>query len=373
MGLPGFVAGGNGLAMSKTPRLKVPGGQSTSFHHCISRVVDGRYIFEEAEAEQFLSLMRECERFCRVRVLTYCVMSNHFHLLVEVPQPPATLPGPEEILEDVKRLSGFQFPDTIRATFERLREAGDDAALAEYLATFHRRMYDVSAFMKTLKQRFSQWYNPHAGRRGTLWESGFKSVLVDGTGSALATMAAYIDLNPVRAGVVKDPKDYRWCGYAEAESGSRRARAGLQTVVTALNGGREESPARSLEIYRGHLHLDGDGSRGKAGRAAKGALGSDKAAKVLAENGELPVGEYLKCRVRYFCDGAVFGGREFVEGVFQENREVFGSKRKTGARRMRGLADTPLYTLRALRVGVFGKDKDKDKGKGKAKGKPSGK
>jgi exodeoxyribonuclease V beta subunit len=40
-------------------------------------------------------------------------------------------------------------------------------------------------------------------------------------------MAAYIDLNPVRAGLVKDPKDYRWCGYAEALSGSRRAQRGL--------------------------------------------------------------------------------------------------------------------------------------------------
>jgi hypothetical protein len=51
---------------------------------------------------------------------------------------------------------------------------------------------------------------------GTLWEGRFKSVLVEGTGQTLSTMAAYIDLNPVRAGIVKDPADYRWSGYAEA-------------------------------------------------------------------------------------------------------------------------------------------------------------
>jgi hypothetical protein len=44
-------------------------------------------------------------------------------------------------------------------------------------------------------------------------------------------MAAYIDLNPVRAGIVKDPADDRWCGYAEATAGSRRAQPGLRAVM----------------------------------------------------------------------------------------------------------------------------------------------
>jgi putative transposase len=44
-------------------------------------------------------------------------------------------------------------------------------------------------------------------------------VLVEGAGYALTTMAAYIDLNLVRAGIVGDPKDYRWCGYGAAVAG----------------------------------------------------------------------------------------------------------------------------------------------------------
>ena len=44
-------------------------------------------------------------------------------------------------------------------------------------------------------------------------------------------MAAYIDLNPVRAGMVDDPKDYRWCSYAEAVAGKKRSREGLQRVM----------------------------------------------------------------------------------------------------------------------------------------------
>jgi REP element-mobilizing transposase RayT len=342
----------------RTARLKVPKDHPTGFYHCLSRIVDRRFIFEATEKEHFLALMRECERFCRVRVLTYALMSNHFHILLAVPQRPLSLPGPEEIIEDLKHLSGHQFPEAVRQRFDLLREHKDDAGLAAYLETFHRRMYDVSAFMKMLKQRFSQWYNVRKGRKGTLWEERFRSVLVDGAGDALVTMAAYIDLNPVRAGVVKDPKDYRWCGYGEAMAGGRQAQTGVQFLVTALQRGREETQGSSLEIYRKHLYLEGDERReatGPDGRPVRGALSAEEVAKVLSDKGRLPLSEYLKCRVRYFCDGAVFGGREYVEGIFKEYRKRFGPKRKTGARRMRGLADASLYTVRNLRLGLFGR------------------
>jgi len=78
-------------------------------------------------------------------------------------------------------------------------------------------MYDLSEFMKTLKQRFSFWFNKSHERGGPLWNGRFKSVLVESPAcheqdfahNAITTMAAYIDLNPVRAGLVDDPKDYR--------------------------------------------------------------------------------------------------------------------------------------------------------------------
>ena len=93
---------------------------------------------------------------------------------------------------------------------------------------------------------------------------------------------------------------------------------------------------------------------GADGRLGRGARSAEEGARGLAAKGCLPVREYLRCRVRYFCDGAVFGGREFVEGIFRTYRERFGARRKTGARPLRGLAERGLFTARDLRVNVFG-------------------
>jgi putative transposase len=82
------------------------------------------------------------------------------------------------------------------------------------------QMHEVSQFMKLFKQRVSIWFNRSKGTYGTLWADRFKSQLVQDGGDALRTVAAYIDLNGVRAGLAADPKDYRFCGYAEALAGN---------------------------------------------------------------------------------------------------------------------------------------------------------
>ncbi len=90
-----------------------------------------------------------------------------------------------------------------------MRAIGNHAGAEKLRERFLRRMWSLSAFMQAVKQRFSQWLNTRDGRAGTLWEGRFKSVLVEGTARTLATMAAYIDLNPVRAGIVGEPGLYR--------------------------------------------------------------------------------------------------------------------------------------------------------------------
>ncbi|MCC7373907.1 MAG: hypothetical protein IT581_04565, partial [Verrucomicrobiales bacterium] len=202
-------------------------------------------------------------------------------------------------------------------------------------------------------------YNSKNDREGTLWEDRFKSVLVEGVGHVLAVMAAYIDLNPIRAGIEKDPKDYAWSGYGEAMVGNTRAREGLRVLMRAVNRGEEVAPEEVLSGYRVHLYMEGSEERetiGEDGKPVRGAFTREAVQEVLAAKGRLPLGAYLRCRVRYFIDGAVLGGKEFVEKMFQFHRSRFGSKRKNGARRLRGLEDLKegrLFCLRDLQVDVL--------------------
>ena len=99
-------------------------------------------------------------------------------------------------------------------------------------------MGDVSIFMKELKHGFSIWYNRTHGRFGTLWAERFRSVLVEGRPLALQTVAACIDLNPVRANLCQDPKDYRFCGYAEGCDYERSFRRKLLALTPSSRAQR---------------------------------------------------------------------------------------------------------------------------------------
>jgi hypothetical protein len=90
-------------------------------------------------------------------------------------------------------------------------------------------MGDLSEFMKTFKQRVSQWYNSNYGHEGTLWGGRFKSVLVE-DGRYLRNLVAYIHGNPIRAGLVARAADYEWSAPGAAAKGDIRARKGLSLL-----------------------------------------------------------------------------------------------------------------------------------------------
>lgn len=237
--------------------------------------------------------------------------------------------------------------------------ASSDASWIEgLLARFEARRGDLSVFVKELKQRFTQWYNRRKHRRGTLWEDRFKSVLVEGSENALSIMAAYIDLNPVRAGMVDDPKDYRWCGYAEAVAGGRQAREGLALMLGHTHFGKNRVLVweNTAPRYRLLLYGQGEACEANEGHGTKSRRGfsREQVETEGARGGKLPLRDILRCRVRYFCDGAILGSVGFVNGVFESQRWRFGPKRKSGARRMQGADWGELRVLRDLRVSVLG-------------------
>ena len=233
-----------------------------------------------------------------------------------------------------------------------LRDQGLDRAAESVKASYTYRMHDISEFFKALKQQFSQYYNTREGRRGTLWEERFKSILVESSEDALLTMAAYIDLNAVRAGLVRDPKDWRWSSYGAGTGGDRGAREGLQRLMEAAGLGHM-AWGEAREAYRKRLYVQGQ-EKGvdPEGRAIRQGFKEEVVDRVLAEGGRLPVETLLRCRVRYFTDGLALGSRGFLNEVFERYRGQFGKKRREGAQAMRYGEWGGLCTLRDLRVEV---------------------
>ena len=333
--------------------------------------------------------MRMYENFSGCRVLSYCVMSNHFHLLLEVPPMPEGGLAEEELLKRLSALYSEAFVAGVAAELVEARrvcvpeteqtldtiQAADTgetttARVAEIHARFTYRMHDLSQFMKGLLIRFTRWFNRIHSRKGTLWEERFKSVIVE-SGVAARTIAAYIDLNPVRAGMVKDPADYRWSSYGEAVGGGtkgngRKAREGLVRAYFSDQGvGFEIEKWR--DVSRLYRRLMGLSLGKKPGRSELSKMSTNmgqttmNTAEMLgsADNEtvlkDLGMAKMLHCRVRYFTDGAVIGSKEFVNEAFASARERFGATRKDGARAMKGNgsgAEGRLWSLRNLRVGI---------------------
>jgi putative transposase len=174
-----------------------------------SRVVERRFAFGPEDKEKFRTLMRMQEKFTGCRVLSYCLMCNHFHILLEVPPMPEAGIADAELLT---RLAGIYNETFVAAVAKELEDApkaeyAKPEGLEEAVAAIHKRftyrMQDLGEFMKGLLQRFTQWFNRTQSRTGRLWEDRYKSVIVE-DGVAAKTIAAYIDLNPVRAGMVQE-------------------------------------------------------------------------------------------------------------------------------------------------------------------------
>jgi len=357
--------------------------EKPAIYHTVSRVVDRRFALEQDDKEQFRTFMRMYEKFTGCRVLTYCLMCNHVHLLVEVTPRPAGSMTDEELLRRYRAISSAMGVSILRKELKEARAklaAGlvNEAFIEKIHARYTYRMHDLSEFMKGVMQRFTQWFNGKHKRSGTLWERRFKSVVVE-DGLAARTMAAYIDLNPVRAGMATDPAEYRWSGYGEAVGGGKkgdgkRAREGLVRAWMAHKGwngdakywdGSGKRHGEIHEQYRAMLLIEGVEKFQEVSDERTGELrlklerkGMTKA-EVDAELQRLEVGrgvaiaKRLRWRLRYLSDGAVIGQRSFVDEVFRQCRGQFGPKRKDGARRMRGDAadltkTSGLWSLRDL-------------------------
>jgi len=377
-----ILKNGQVCRMQPPIRRRVLGGPQADYcYHVMTRTVGAERILDAEDLEALRIIIRKMAKFSGVKVMTYCLLENHWHLLVRVPAKEsfrhrfqdkrnkdgelleAEGMGEVRLMNHLATLYSKAYMKQLQLELSDLRERGMAGDAEAFLEKYKRRFCDLSLFVKEIKERFSRWYNRKHQRVGTLWAGRFKSVLVE-DGVALRTMAAYIDLNPVRAGIVDDPKDYRWSGYAEAVAGSRRARRGLCLVMNEPQDTWEDHKnQRTGKIDRGSgawyrcwLMLDGkqvkadDGTQANHVKIRQG-VPAEMAEEALKNQGVLPPKELLLTRTKYLSEGVAIGSQSFVAALFEKNRAFFGVTRKTGAKPLQSKDSDGGFKLYSL----FGK------------------
>jgi putative transposase len=154
---------------------------------------DGGFVLGDREKDHLLGLIKRLSSFYFAEVLGFCVMGNHFHLLVRM--HPESSYWDEDVRERYERRYG-----------EEKTAALDDNQMRE----LSKKMAGLSEYVREVKQSFSRYYKRLHKKKGYFWSERLKSMIVE-NGETFINCLAYIDLNSVRAGLVKRPEDYRWC------------------------------------------------------------------------------------------------------------------------------------------------------------------
>lgn len=170
--------------MPRAARLIVPDYP----HHIIQRGHNRQVVFAcDDDYQYYLDNLREWKEKLGCRVFAYCLMTNHIHLIVD--------PGenPTELAQLMKRVTGRQ----------------------------------------------TRYVNKMEKRTGSLWEGRYKSSPIS-TNEYLLACCRYIELNPVRAGIVADPADYRWSSYASKIGNGNQDLLDYDPCYMELAGSQEE-------------------------------------------------------------------------------------------------------------------------------------
>jgi REP element-mobilizing transposase RayT len=184
--------------MSRPRRVFVEGG----IYHVYNRITRGEAVFEQDDAaERFVSLLREVVVRDELTVFAWVLMSNHFHLAVRT--GPISLDRP----------------------------------------------------MRSLQQRITRDFNAHHSVYGPLWQGRYRAKMVEEQ-QYLDSLVAYIHLNPVSAGVVSDPADYRWTGHRDLIGRVRRPIVHIDEVLHQFGGTRRTARARYVRALKGAAEED---------------------------------------------------------------------------------------------------------------------
>ena len=210
--------------MARPLRIEYPG----AFYHVTSRGNERKDIFKSnTDREMFLSYLASAQEKYEAVVHAYCLMSNHYHLMIETPQG------------------------------------------------------NLSQIMKYINSSYTNFFNIKRKRTGHLLQGRYKAILVEA--DAYATeLSRYIHLNPVRAGMVRSPEEYRWSSYSYYTE--RSSPSWLKTGFILGYFGTD--PTQSRKDYRNYVieKVNGGYIDPLAGVVASTILGSEDFVRRIKEN-----------------------------------------------------------------------------------------
>ena len=179
---------------------------------------------------------------------------------------------------------------------------------------------------------------------GDFWGDRFKSVIVE-NGETLINCLAYIDLNPIRAGLVERPEDYRWnsLGY--------HIQTGNKDNFLSLDFGLKEfgvlDAGERLRRYRRYVYEAGALDRADKGSAK--VIEKDIVEDERKKDYEIKRIDRFRYRTRYFTDSGIIGTKEFVSVHYQKFKNLFMSKNDKVPKPVSGL--NGVYSLKRLSEG----------------------
>jgi len=297
--------------------------QKTVYHVMSRTALDG-FPFKDVEKDEFVKIIKRFSQIYFTDIIGFSIMGNHAHILIRM--VPDKYFSDDEIKE---RYTRFYGADVVFPVVDDLN--GDENKGILY---YRQKWSSLSKFMQEVKQTFSRYYNKRHHRRGTLWGERFKSVIVE-DGNTLINCLAYIDLNPVRAGIVEKPEDYRWnsIGYhVQTEN-----KDGFLSLDFGLKEFNVMDSKERFRRYRRFLYE----------KAAKGNQIQEKALnKERKREFKLSKINRFTHRTRYFTDSGIIGTKEFVSQNYQRFKHIFQSKNEKIPKRIKGLVD--VYSLKRL-------------------------
>jgi len=282
--------------MARLARIKF--SDRDTWYHLYSRIAGHREEYPLHEGVVRRRLVETIKHFSSIyfcQVAAFSVMGNHYHLVLK-------FEAEREISrEELRTRARLMYPGK---TAEKTLETWSEQDWAHY----RRRLFDVSEYMRNVQAAFARWYNRSYERRGRFWADRFKSTVL-GDARAMLDCLLYVELNPVRGGLVERPEEWKGSSVYLREIGQDGWLVPLEELVCQPDEERALVEFRQLLYHRGAVPT-------KAGQAAISRAVLDRE----AAHGFKARGIYRK-RLGYFVDGLAVGTEEFIREQLAVMRE----------------------------------------------------